>query len=90
MSEKLDYQRMVDVAAIRADHGLTIKEIANLLGAPISTYTQWEYGDAQPSGAALSLLLIMAARPDVIYEVLGPLEKRKRGVRRKLSSKDSS
>jgi transcriptional regulator with XRE-family HTH domain len=40
MSKKLKDQRMVDVVAVRADHGLTIKEIANLLGVAVSTYTQ--------------------------------------------------
>jgi DNA-binding transcriptional regulator YiaG len=82
-----EYEHMVDVARIRADHGLTIKEITTLLGVPTSTYTQWEYGKAQPSGAALSLLLIMAMRPDVVYEVLEPLEQKNRSSRKKGNQK---
>lgn len=72
---------VVNVAKLRADHGLTIKEMAALLGVGVSTYTGWEYGGENPSGAALSLLQIMAARPDVIYEVLGPLQKKTRAGR---------
>jgi DNA-binding transcriptional regulator YiaG len=78
MTTETQYDRMINVARIRADHGLTIKEITRLLGVPMSTYTQWEYGHAQPSGAALSLLLIMKLRPDVVYEVLGPLSQKRR------------
>lgn len=39
------------------------------------TYQSWlTYGGKKPSGAALSLLRIVAARPDVVEEVLGKQE----------------
>jgi DNA-binding transcriptional regulator YiaG len=80
MNKKLN---VVNVGAIRAEHGLSIKEFADLLDVPMLTYTQWEYGGGQPSGAAALLLQIMAARPDVVHEVLGPLALKKRAFKRK-------
>lgn len=80
MQEISQNRLVVNVAGIRKDQRLTIKEIAALLGVPVSTYAQWEYGSAEPSGAALSLLLIMEARPDVIHEVLGQLSRKKKSV----------
>ena len=61
----------IDLKAIRKSFKLEQEEFALLLGVSASTYRSWEYEQRQPSDAALSLLKIAAARPDVVKQVLG-------------------
>lgn len=45
---------------------------ANALHVSPRTLQAWEQGRRRPSGAALALLSIAVARPDVIHQVLSP------------------
>jgi hypothetical protein len=61
-----------DARAIRKTifPGLTSEKFATVLGVPVRTYRSWESGDRLPSGAALSLLKIAAAAPELVREIL--------------------
>jgi putative transcriptional regulator len=74
-----------EVAAIRIKAGLTQDQFAHVLGASIGTVRKWESGERSPSGAAASLLRVMAYAPDTVGKALGvkPLE-RKRAPRSRL------
>jgi putative transcriptional regulator len=50
--------------------GMTQVEFAKLLGVSARTLEGWEQGIKKPSGAAMSLIAIATARPDVVREVL--------------------
>lgn len=52
----------IDVKQIRADRGLTQKELADLVGVNLSTVWRWENGQP-PKGTARALLAQMATSP---------------------------
>lgn len=60
-----------EVAAVRLRAGLTQQEFAKLLGASIGTVRKWETGERLPSGAAATLLRLIAAKPKIVSQVLG-------------------
>lgn len=60
---------MSSIAAARTRSGLSQEHFADLLGVSPRTVQEWEQGRRQPSGAARSLLVIAARRPDVLREV---------------------
>lgn len=59
------------IAEARARSGLSRQKFADLLGVSSRTLQEWEQGRRQPSGAARSLLVIAARRPEVLREVFG-------------------
>jgi putative transcriptional regulator len=59
------------VAAIRLKTNLTQADFAKLLGTSIGTVTKWERGDRHPSGAAATLLRVIAYDPTVIHRAFG-------------------
>lgn len=64
---------MVSVTiAVEARHrlGLSQAQFAGMLGVSNRTLQDWEQGRRQPSGAARTLLLIAALRPDAVHEAL--------------------
>jgi DNA-binding transcriptional regulator YiaG len=50
----------IDVKKIRADRGITQKELADLVGVNLSTVWRWENG-SPPRGTALRLLESISA-----------------------------
>ena len=50
--------------------GMTKEEFAKMLGVSSRTLAGWEQGSKKPSGAAVSLIKIAAARPEVVRQVL--------------------
>ena len=50
----------IDVKQIRADRGITQKELADLVGVNLSTVWRWENGHS-PRGTALRLLENLSA-----------------------------
>ncbi|MBS3895421.1 helix-turn-helix domain-containing protein [Silanimonas sp.] len=48
--------------------GMSQAQFAEKLGVSKRTLQEWEQGRRQPSGAAMALLKIAAARPDVVQE----------------------
>jgi putative transcriptional regulator len=57
------------IAAARSRSGLSQERFADLLGVSPRTVQEWEQGRRKPSGAARSLLVIAARRPEVLREV---------------------
>jgi len=59
----------IDVAATRARTGLSQSEFAAALRISARTLQHWEQGRRRPSGAAMTLLKIIARHPTVLREV---------------------
>jgi putative transcriptional regulator len=59
----------LDVAATRAGTGLSQAEFAAALRISARTLQHWEQGRRHPSGAAVTLLKIIARHPKVLREV---------------------
>ena len=58
------------IVATRLKSGLSQSQFAAALKISPRTLQQWEQGRRQPSGAAETLLKIVARHPDVLKEVL--------------------
>jgi putative transcriptional regulator len=61
-----------EVSAVREKLQLSQQQLAALIGVSVRTLQAWEQGRRRPSRAALALLAIASARPDVVHEVLRP------------------
>ena len=59
----------VDVAALRAQFGLSQAKFAALLGISVGTLQGWEQGRRRPEGAARVLLRVAAAHPEALLSV---------------------
>ncbi|MBN9236032.1 helix-turn-helix domain-containing protein [Mesorhizobium hungaricum] len=57
----------LDIKQIRADRGLTQRELADLAGVNLSTVWRWENGKP-PRGTARALLLQMAGETPISQE----------------------
>lgn len=60
----------VDVAAIRAQTGLSQRDFARSIGVAKGTLLNWEHGRRQPTGPAQVLLAMIAKRPSLVREML--------------------
>jgi putative transcriptional regulator len=58
------------IAAMRARHGLSQREYADLLGIDVRTPQNWEQGRNRPDSAAINLMRIFAHAPDAFEEAL--------------------
>ncbi len=58
-----------DVTQIREKTGLSQTRFAQLLGVSVRTLQDWEQGRRAPSGAARTLLMVAARRPQTLLEV---------------------
>ncbi len=61
-----------DVNDVREKLQLSQSGFANMLGVSVRTLQAWEQGLRRPSGAAVALLTIASARPDVVKQILHP------------------
>ena len=59
-----------DIVAARVKSGLSQSQFAAALRISPRTLQQWEQGRRQPSGAAETLLKIVARHPEVLREVM--------------------
>mgnify|MGYP003694619597 CR=1 FL=1 len=57
------------VTAIRESTGLSQSQFAEFIGVSVRTLQDWEQGRRAPSGAARTLLRIVAKNPQVLREV---------------------
>jgi putative transcriptional regulator len=64
--------RANELSTVRGKLQLSQQQLANLIGVSVRTLQAWEQGRRRPSGAALALLAIASARPDVVRKVLKP------------------
>jgi putative transcriptional regulator len=60
-----------DIVKARMKCGLSQSQFAEALHISPRTLQQWEQGRRQPSGAAETLLKIVARHPEVLREVMG-------------------
>ncbi|MBV9758680.1 MAG: helix-turn-helix domain-containing protein [Alphaproteobacteria bacterium] len=63
-------ESLTDIAAVRARHGLSQREFADLLGIDLRTLQNWEQGRNRPDDAALSLVLMFDRAPEFVEETL--------------------
>jgi putative transcriptional regulator len=61
--------KISDAAEARATVGLTQAEFAHLLGVSTRTLQDWEQGRRQPTGAAKTLLRVVAKHPNILREL---------------------
>jgi len=54
------------IAQVRARHGLSQREFAEVLGLDIDTLQNWEQGRNRPDTAALNLVMTFDRAPDVV------------------------
>jgi putative transcriptional regulator len=62
--------RANDVVKARVKSGLSQTQFAAALRISVRTLQQWEQGRRQPSGAADTLIKIVARHPEVLREVV--------------------
>jgi len=69
-----------ELQQIRAKTGLTQKQFAMIIGSSVATLRKWEQGARQPSGAARTLIKVIAYRPSIVKEALGvtPISSKRR------------
>ena len=60
----------VDVAAVRAQTGLSQSDFARSIGVAKGTLLNWEHGRRRPTGPAQVLLAMIAQRPSLVRELL--------------------
>jgi DNA-binding XRE family transcriptional regulator len=56
------------IAEVRARHGLSQREFAELLGIDINTLQNWEQGRNKPDTAALNLVMAFDTAPELIQQ----------------------
>jgi DNA-binding transcriptional regulator YiaG len=56
------------VAEVRARHGLSQREFAEVLGIDIDTLQNWEQGRNKPDAAALNLVAVFDKSPELIEQ----------------------
>jgi putative transcriptional regulator len=56
------------IAEVRARHGLSQREFAEVLGIDIDTLRNWEQGRNKPDAAALNLVMVFDKSPAAIEQ----------------------
>ena len=59
-----------EIAVVRAKHGLSQREFATMLGIDLDTLRNWEQGRNKPEAAALSLIRVFDAAPDLVTDTI--------------------
>lgn len=62
------WKAKTEAARIRRDINVTQDAFARMLGVSLGTVRKWERGTIQPSGAARTLLKIVAKYPTIVRE----------------------
>lgn len=73
-----------EIQEVRLKTGLTQKQFASVIGSSVATVRKWEQGSRKPSGAAETLIKVIAYRPSIVKEALGitpdPAKRRPRTI----------
>jgi DNA-binding transcriptional regulator YiaG len=56
------------IAEVRARHGLSQREFAEMLGVDIDTLQNWEQGRNRPDAAALNLVMVFDKSPELLED----------------------
>jgi DNA-binding transcriptional regulator YiaG len=67
------FKEAVDIAALRADQGLSQREFADLLGLDVRTLQNWEQGRNRPDAAAVTPMRLFALAPAFVEDALTEL-----------------
>jgi len=67
----------LNIKRIRAGYNLSQDEFAALLGISPATLRNWEQGRRAPEGPARVLLLVAAKHPQVVWDVVRPLPRKR-------------
>ncbi len=62
------WKAKTEAARIRREINVTQEAFAHMLGVSLGTVRKWERGTIQPSGAARTLLKIVAKHPAIVRE----------------------
>ncbi len=68
VSQARDWKAKTEAAKIRREINVTQDVFARMLGVSLGTVRKWERGTIQPSGAARTLLRIVAKHPEIVRE----------------------
>jgi len=60
----------IDPKEVRLHLGLTQERMAQVMGTSLSGYRKWEQQQRTPSGAARTLLRVMAKEPEAVLRAL--------------------
>ena len=69
VEDSISRERRLSLDA-RTRLGLSQHQFAEMLGISVRTLHDWEQGRREPSGAAKTLLRIVARHPDIVQEVM--------------------
>ncbi len=67
---KVHVRRRVDVAAVRAQTGLSQDAFARRIGVSVGTLRNWEQGRRKPDGPAMILLSMLERDPQIVERTL--------------------
>ena len=76
-----------EIRSLRNRFAMSQSVLAGLLNVSTKTVQSWEQGLRKPSQAALRLIQVLRARPELIRDVLTPTERESGAKKRRSSAK---
>lgn len=58
------------IAEVRSRHGLSQRELSEIIGVEIDTLQNWEQGRNRPDAAVLTLLAVFDKSPELILQTM--------------------
>jgi len=63
-------KRKIRISSLCERYGITIQNLADILGVSVDPVSEWGFGASEPAGSAKHLLWIAQRYPEVILESL--------------------